>query len=120
MNQKELGEYKTILELEKEKIIKELQTFAVQDKEMAHNWNAQFPNKEKGDDEEEADDATEFDNLVALEQTMEMKLKDVNIALDKIEKGKYGVCENCGKKIEEKRLKAVPEARLCIDCNLQK
>lgn len=114
---------KVKLEAEKEKLTKELESFAVQDKELKHNWNAQFPNKEKGDDEEEADDATEYAQLLSLEQNMEMKLKDVNSALEKIKKektGKYGVCENCNKKIEEKRLSAYPEAKLCMKCNSEK
>jgi DnaK suppressor protein len=53
---------------------------------------------------------------------LELKLRDVDIALEKIQKdlpaeaGNYGKCEKCGKEIEEERLKAVPEARLCIKC----
>lgn len=123
MNTKELAEYKTTLEAEKEKLTKELESFAIKDKELGHNWNTQFPNKEKGDPEEEADDATEYAQLVSVEQSLELKLKDVNISLDKINKGengKYGICENCEKKIEEKRLQVAPEARLCVECNLQK
>jgi len=38
------------------------------------------------------------------------------LALEKIKKGKYGVCESCGKKISQKRLKISPEARLCLKC----
>jgi len=36
--------------------------------------------------------------------------------LEKIKKGKYGICEKCGKKIPEERLKAFPEARFCMKC----
>ncbi len=118
---------KIILELEnklteqKTAIKKELESFAVEDKNLKHNWTAQFPNKEKGDPEEEADDATEYENLLSLEHSLELKLKDVDIALEKIHKvktGKYGVCEKCSKKIEEKRLMACPEAKFCIKCNI--
>jgi DnaK suppressor protein len=37
-------------------------------------------------------------------------------ALEKAENGSYGVCEECGSKIEAARLKAVPLAKLCISC----
>jgi DnaK suppressor protein len=121
MNKKDIADLKEKLELEKNKITKELESFAVKDEAMAHNWNAQFPNKEKGDkEEEEADDATEFDNLIALEHSLELKLRDISLALEKINKGEgkeYGVCENCSKNIEEKRLQACPEAKLCMNCN---
>lgn len=43
-------------------------------------------------------------------------LQDIDKALDKIENGDYGICELCGKMIGQERLKVLPFARLCIDC----
>ncbi len=40
----------------------------------------------------------------------------VKKALDRLEKGEYGICENCGNPIDKARLKAYPEASLCLDC----
>ena len=37
-------------------------------------------------------------------------------ALERIEKGEFGICVLCGKDINPDRLEAVPHARLCIDC----
>ena len=37
----------------------------------------------------------------------------VDEALEKIEKGTYGICETGGEKIEEDRLEANPSARTC-------
>lgn len=37
-------------------------------------------------------------------------------ALDRIKKGTFGICVNCQKKIQKKRLEAVPWARHCIEC----
>ncbi len=37
-------------------------------------------------------------------------------ALDRLDKGTYGICEECGEKISEKRLIARPVTTLCIDC----
>ena len=118
---KDIEELKLKLEAEKEKLTKELESFAIEDKNLKHNWSAQYPKNERGDKDEEADDATEYDQLVSLEQNMELKLRDVNLALEKIKKGKpgkFGLCKNCGKKIEEKRLEACPEAKLCMACNI--
>lgn len=44
------------------------------------------------------------------------QLREVDAALDRIDKGKYGRCENCGSEIPEERLEARPVARLCVEC----
>lgn len=47
----------------------------------------------------------------------ELKLiKKIKKALDRIDKGTFGVCESCGDSIGEKRLKARPVTTQCIDC----
>ncbi len=43
-------------------------------------------------------------------------LEEVERALQKIETGEYGICEDCGKPISAKRLKALPWAKFCIEC----
>jgi len=43
-------------------------------------------------------------------------LEQVERALQKIEQGTYGTCECCEKAITEKRLRAIPWARLCRQC----
>ncbi len=43
-------------------------------------------------------------------------LYHLNQALERIDKGEYGKCENCGKLISDDRLSAVPHARFCIAC----
>jgi DnaK suppressor protein len=43
-------------------------------------------------------------------------LKEVMIALRKLDEGGFGECERCGEAIAEKRLEALPFARYCIDC----
>ena len=40
----------------------------------------------------------------------------INEALDKIDKGSYGICEECGEDISGKRLEARPVATVCINC----
>jgi len=46
----------------------------------------------------------------------ENRLRSVYGALDKIQKGSYGVCEGCGEKIGFSRLEILPHAPLCIEC----
>lgn len=116
MNQKIIEELKIKLEKEKGSLEKELETFATKDPHIKNNWETKYPNRENGDKDEIADDAQEYDTALSLEYSLELKLRDVDTALEKIKDNKYGVCEKCEKQIEEERLKAVPEARLCIEC----
>jgi DnaK suppressor protein len=47
------------------------------------------------------------------ERKLIQKIRD---ALDRIEKGTYGICEGCGEEISEERLKARPMTTFCIEC----
>jgi RNA polymerase-binding protein DksA len=40
----------------------------------------------------------------------------IDVALEKIHNGTYGVCEKCGDPIPKERLKALPHAALCVKC----
>ncbi|MDY6955115.1 MAG: RNA polymerase-binding protein DksA [Thermodesulfobacteriota bacterium] len=42
--------------------------------------------------------------------------KKINYALDKLQDGTYGICEECGRPISLGRLRARPIARFCIRC----
>lgn len=48
--------------------------------------------------------------------SLEVMLIKVDRALTKIGEGSYGDCDSCGKPIAPRRLEAVPESVLCIDC----
>ena len=41
------------------------------------------------------------------------KIKD---SLDRLEQGTFGICDECGRQISERRLRARPVATLCIKC----
>lgn len=114
-----MASLESALQQQKSQLEKELESFAKEDKNNKNNWEVKYPNREDGDKDEEADEVQEYENLLSLEQSLEVKLKDVNDALEKIRKGTYGICEKCGKAIEEERLKVYPAARLCITCNGQ-
>jgi RNA polymerase-binding transcription factor DksA len=117
MDQKFIEKQKEKLEEQKISAQKELEKFAKKDNVPEGDWETKYPNREEGDKEEEADEVQEYENLLALEHSLELRLKDINDALNKIAEGKYGICEKCGKEIESERLEAVPEAKLCIKDN---
>ena len=43
-------------------------------------------------------------------------LRDIDLALERMERGEYGRCRECGEAIAEARLAIQPTARLCVDC----
>jgi RNA polymerase-binding protein DksA len=52
-------------------------------------------------------------SLIENEQTV---LEEINDALDRVERGTYGTCLDCGESIARPRLQALPYARHCIEC----
>ena len=44
------------------------------------------------------------------------ELTAVNIALQRLADGSYGVCDSCGKTISSERLEIIPDAQKCIAC----
>src|SRR5262245_9797652 len=56
----------------------------------------------------------------ALIQMKSETLNKVNDALVRLEQGDYGYCYECGEEIAEKRLRALPFAVRCKDCEEQR
>ena len=46
-------------------------------------------------------------------------VKEIRLALQRVENGDYGFCSSCGEEIAEKRLLARPMATHCIDCKTE-
>jgi DnaK suppressor protein len=69
--------------------------------------------------EDEGDLATISHNkelLYNLHESDFQRLKSIQEALKRMDRGEYGECVRCGEDINEKRLMAVPWATLCIQC----
>jgi len=63
-----------------------------------------------------ADDERERQFSILLCNRDREKLELIDEALERIEEGTYGTCEDCGAKIAEGRIKVMPFARYCITC----
>lgn len=71
------------------------------------------------DFEESAVDVNEMEDERAIRANERELLQQVNQALARIDNGTYGICANCNRPINEKRLEAIPWASLCLDCEEQ-
>jgi DnaK suppressor protein len=54
--------------------------------------------------------------LMSLSENERVKLIEVDEALDRIENGSFGMCEECEEPIALKRLEVIPNARYCVRC----
>lgn len=61
-------------------------------------------------------DNYEQEFALSLMQNDETTLDAIAAALDRIEDGVYGTCEECGKPIRKSRLNAIPYTAMCIKC----
>jgi DnaK suppressor protein len=125
MNQKTTDELKQKLEKEKTAIEEQLKKFAVKDDNMKGDWDTRFPKLDgnvsgSSSLEAAADEVEEYSTLLPMEHSMELRLKNIDSALEKIKTEKYGLCEKCGKEIPIERLNVSPESKFCLDCNNNK
>ena len=108
MNKKKLKKFQTLLE--------DIRAEIVGDVEKAHQNDKDSQAEQMADISDDA--ARSYDKKIQgdIEEQEWIKLKQVEAALDKIENGKYGICEPCDKKIPEARLEIMPYAEFCTQC----
>lgn len=121
MNKKLLKELKEKLEKEKTALEEQLKTFAEKDPDLKGDWDTKFP-KFDGEFggaalETAADEVEEYEARLPVEHSLEIRLRNIGLALEKMKKNQYGKCEKCGKGIDEERLKVCAEARFCLKCH---
>lgn len=115
-------QYRILLEEEKTRLERELQTFATENPEKSGDWRATFPTVITGDEsysrsapDEQADLGEEYESELAQERVLELRLQEVNRALERIRAGTFGTCKTCGKPIPKDRLGANPAAEHDIE-----
>jgi RNA polymerase-binding transcription factor DksA len=119
MNQSDIEKFKERLVKEKSVLEAELGGIAVKtprsiDEEST--WQAKQTlddDSTKADPNEVADKIEEYETNESIIKNLQTQLKEVNDALERIEKGTYGICELSGHQIETDRLEANPSARTC-------
>lgn len=113
---KDLNSYKEKLQTEKNTIISELAQIGVKKGvKNPDDWQATPSDIDvlKADSNEVADRIESYEGNNAILQDLEAQLATIDKALERIENNSYGVCEVCGKEIEEDRLGANAAAATC-------
>lgn len=116
MNKKDTQHFKEKLLREKTLLEEELRSIAKTDPEHPEDWSATSGNMEtdNADENETADKFEELEDNKVILNKLEPQLREVEAALERIEKGTYGICEISGDVIEKDRLEANPSARTSI------
>jgi len=73
-------------------------------------------NGRQGDMADQASGNNEVHIHLRLKQTDAKILQAIDEALQRIDKGIFGICRDCGEPIAEARLNAIPWTRVCITC----
>ncbi len=63
-----------------------------------------------------AGEREEHERQLAIRENLEQMYVQCQDALNRLERGEYGICRSCGKEIDIERLKALPYATKCIPC----
>lgn len=69
-----------------------------------------------GEDADVASDLFEQEMADGLRRTMRAKIIDIELALGRLQSGRYGKCEDCSGEIDPARLEALPRACRCLPC----
>ncbi len=65
---------------------------------------------------DEASALTEYERNQAMMENDRALQSQIRSAIERLDSGRYGVCERCGKEINPRRLEALPYVTLCLDC----
>ncbi len=109
MNDQKLKEIKATLEDEKRSVEHQLEEYGatVGEEGIEVSSNDGFADS--------AQATTERSEALGMVERLQETHSEVTAALERMASGTYGVCEKCGKPIQDDRLEARPTARLCIE-----
>jgi DnaK suppressor protein len=110
MNKRDLKKFRNALEQKRESIVSTAK--------KAHWENME--DTRHGDFVDQASDDNEVHVNLRLLQIDAKLLRAIDAAINRIDKGIYGICTSCEQEIGLARLKAVPWTSVCIECKEKK
>lgn len=111
LSKKELADIKTILLDKRERLLAGMRRELAVQRERSESKAA--------DEVDKATDAYDEDLSFEIAAANDQELGEIQVALEKIDKGTYGECEICGCTISPSRLKILPFATTCVSCRNQ-
>ncbi len=113
-----------ILELRKLLLERKTRVHEQQISTLSHLDEQVLENREtpssRGDEADASVNDTSADYFYLLSTNQQNELNQIESALDRMNRGIYGICENCEESISLERLKSLPYARFCVDCQAER
>ncbi len=108
LSQKDVERLKLRLLEERKRILNDMDKLVRESNELGKDGTPDI-----GD---EASDLSNRQLLLSLSEADRAKLVEIEEALERMEEGTYGICEECGEPISIKRLQVKPTAIYCVEC----
>ncbi len=116
MRKTELVKFRKKLEEEKERVSQSLAKHAKIIQHAGDEAGGETGKAHSNHMADQGSDEFQYETTIKHASTEGRFLYQIDQALARIEDGSYGKCEECGKAIALPRLRALPYAKLCIDC----
>ena len=103
------------LGVEKKLVEEELKKVGRRNPDNPSDWEAVPTDKDvsQADENTVADSVENYEENLAIVNTLETRYQDIDSALDKIKNCTYGLCDVCSEEIGKDRLEANPSASTC-------
>jgi len=110
----DIEHYQELLDDERERLLKV-------ERDLAENSRQAKDSLESFSDSDDvpadiAAQASEREKDQIMGQSVHQTLNQIEMALERVEDGTFGVCEMCGTDIPEPRLERIPWVATCVDC----
>ncbi|MFH1844344.1 MAG: TraR/DksA family transcriptional regulator [bacterium] len=116
MRKTELARFRQVLEAEKERVSRSLHKHSKIIKHDGEDAGLDLHKAHSNHMADQGSDEYQYEATIQFASTEGRYLYHIEEALARIEDGSYGKCETCGLNIALPRLRALPYARLCIEC----
>lgn len=117
MKPDELHKLEEDLLAEKKEIMEELAKIAHENPLIKEDYQTNMASSDPSDSsDDKAQKVTDYERDRAVEQRLELRLRDINHTLNQIKAGSYGSCTKCKGEIPAQRLHVMPTATTCVNC----
>jgi len=113
---KDLEKFRARLMTERERLEAELQEIENRTARISESERANELSAYEDHPADLASETFEREKDLAIGESVEGLLNQVLIALEKVDRGTYGICDACSRSIKKARLHALPFATLCVEC----
>ena len=116
MNQKDLKHFEALLQAKRNELLRQLEHIEKTSMKNTPQDSARDLSSSAYHIADQASDSAERERAFLFASREGRYLHHIEEALDRIAKGRFGICRICGKGISKERLEAVPHATMCIQC----